>query len=305
MLNDDPQTLSTDEVEEEEEVKEIKQEKREQQTARRGKPFALAWSAQICKLTPTKKCSVKLERTEESPKKKEKEVVKEKKDTEIKKKDSDETKSEENKEVTPIGHIEAMLGCKNNDVEDVESLLFCKETESEKEERLKVLGKPTELQSLQSEISNMLTDKISIESTEKKIECLKHVIALLKEDEKKSQKPGIDSDKFIKENVDGEDKDIKKDSREEEEIEGGKASKDQALKNEGSEKYVKSSTDGEEGKNTSSAEKYLNKHEDAEKLKTVSESGEKTDSREEEEIEGGKASKDQEVKNEGSEKYVK
>ena len=226
LLEDDPQTLSTDEVEKEEEVVEIKQEKREQQKARRGKPFQLSRTANIRKMIPVKTCSVKLNRTEESPKKKEKEVVKEKTDTEIKKKDSDETKTEENKEVTPSGHIEVVLGCDNNDAEDVGSLLFSNETESEKEERLKVLGKPTELQSLQSEISNILTDKISVESTEKKIERLKHVIALLKEDEKKSQKPGTSSDKFVKANVD----DIQKDSREEEEIESGKASKDEAAR---------------------------------------------------------------------------
>ena len=116
---------------------------------------------------------------------------------------------------------------------------------------------------------------------------MKHVIAFLKEDEKKGQKPGNYSEKFVKKNIDGEDKNIKKDSREQEEIEGGNASEHEALKNEDVEKYVKESTDSDKGNKTSTGEKELNKHEDEEKLKTVSESGEKKDSREQEEIEGG------------------
>ena len=56
----------------------------------------------------------------------------------------------------------------------------------------------------------------------------------------------------------------KTDSREEEEIEGGKASKDQEVKNEGEKKYVKSSTDGEEGNKECTGETELNKHEDGE-----------------------------------------
>ena len=75
LLDDDPQTLLTDEIEEEE-VTEIKQEKREQQTAHRGKLFKLTWSAKIRKITHVKKCSVKLEKNcpGESPKKKEKKL---------------------------------------------------------------------------------------------------------------------------------------------------------------------------------------------------------------------------------------
>ena len=88
-------------------------------------------------------------------------------------------------------HIETMIGYVNNDEvsvssnkemdtrNTVENLLFAGETESEKEERMAVIGQSLVISWLEDDLDNILKNKIAVKNTEERIYHLKQVIELL------------------------------------------------------------------------------------------------------------------------------
>ena len=88
-------------------------------------------------------------------------------------------------------HIETMLSYVNNDEvsvssnkemvtrNTVENLLFAGETESEKEERMAVIGQSLVISWLEDDLDNILKNKIAVQNTEERIYHLKQVIELL------------------------------------------------------------------------------------------------------------------------------
>ena len=129
-------------------------------------------------------------------------VVKEgKNETDVNKEEvSDETEEEpKNEEHVPNDdtvetsgyHIESMLAYINDDVivdevkgegewQMVEAMLFKGETESEKEEKMEVIGQSLVISHLEDDLDEILKTKISVKDTEERIYCLKQVIELLK-----------------------------------------------------------------------------------------------------------------------------
>ena len=88
-------------------------------------------------------------------------------------------------------HIETMIGYVNNNEvsvgsnketdtrNTVENLLFAGETESEKEERMAVIGQSLVISWLEDNLDNILKNKIAVKNTEERIYRLKKVIELL------------------------------------------------------------------------------------------------------------------------------
>ena len=100
--------------------------------------------------------------------------------------------------------------------------LFTEETESEKEERMKVIGTSLMILKLEDDLDEILTKKLKVKNTEERIKRLKNVIAMLqgvryeKEDKNNTDE---DADEKIGTNKEVTDKEMEIEEKQEEKIE--------------------------------------------------------------------------------------
>ena len=141
------------------------------------------------------------------------------KNTEDKKEQDNKVDSTEEKNGTKFVKSEETGKCdKNGEGCDLEKLLFDKESDSDKEERKKILEESHEVRNLELEFNDIMKEKINIEvtNTEEKIKRLKEMIRLLKGSPKKSETESKPEEGEEKKDKDKEPEKEKENSQEDE-----------------------------------------------------------------------------------------